>query len=335
VAKVLYQLGAEPGCHIHLCVYHSQHPLLMRSAIEQRLDKLLKRHNPDALFDDQVLRQLLNGSPEQNHIFVVLATSVAEVGRDHDYDWAIVEPSSQRSITQLAGRVRRHRAEPKMIEKPNLYLLDTNIRYLKQGADTPAFCRPGFESKHFMLASHHLSDLLTSEQLAVIDASSRIQEREPRQPQQNLVDLEHTVLGDLMLPKEGEMPQVQKPVYWWWTTRANLSGYLQREQRFRNDPQGSQRYALIYDDNDEIKLHKIIPGEKPVNSDNLLHRVDLNVGPRITFWGEPDYEEALNELAERFGIEARECAKRFGFIDLEAEAGNGWNYHSALGFWKK
>lgn len=30
-------------------------------------------------------------------------------GRDHDYDWAIVEPSSMRSIIQLAGRIRRHR----------------------------------------------------------------------------------------------------------------------------------------------------------------------------------------------------------------------------------
>jgi CRISPR-associated endonuclease/helicase Cas3 len=40
----------------------------------------------------------------------VLGSPVTEVGRDHDYDWAVVEPSSMRSLIQLAGRVRRHRA---------------------------------------------------------------------------------------------------------------------------------------------------------------------------------------------------------------------------------
>lgn len=48
--------------------------------------------------------------PERDHVVIVMATSVAEVGRDHDYDWAVVEPSSMRSLIQLAGRVRRHRA---------------------------------------------------------------------------------------------------------------------------------------------------------------------------------------------------------------------------------
>ncbi|ALP53836.1 type I-F CRISPR-associated helicase Cas3 [Candidatus Tenderia electrophaga] len=332
VARALYALGGKEGCYVHLCVYHSQHPLLMRSAIEKRLDRVLKRHDPTALFEDEELRAQINSHPAHDHIFVVLATAVAEVGRDHDYDWAIVEPSSQRSITQLAGRVRRHRDEPKMINEANLYLLDTNIKYLKNGGDKPAFCRPGFESDQFMLASHRLTELLTQEQLAVIDASSRIQERRLLEPAQNLVDIEHAVLHDLML--EGDSVQKQKPVYWWWTTRAHLCGYLQRKQQFRNDPLGRQRYALLYDDNEAIRLYKITPGQLPQDSDNLLHPVELNQGSGIGFWGEPDYEEALTELAERFGIDECECAKQFGFVDLEWEAGYGWNYHPALGFWK-
>ncbi|MDD2885723.1 MAG: type I-F CRISPR-associated helicase Cas3f, partial [Dechloromonas sp.] len=97
VARSLLAQGAPAGQRIHLCVYHSRHPLLVRSAIEKRLDRLLKRHDSAALFEDAELRQQIDAHPEPEQIFIVLATAVAEVGRDHDYDWAIVEPSSMRS----------------------------------------------------------------------------------------------------------------------------------------------------------------------------------------------------------------------------------------------
>nr|WP_278249789.1 hypothetical protein [Photorhabdus cinerea] len=38
---------------------------------------------------------------DMHHIFAVMATSIAEVGRDHDYDWNIAEPGSMRSLIQL------------------------------------------------------------------------------------------------------------------------------------------------------------------------------------------------------------------------------------------
>ncbi|MEX6067036.1 hypothetical protein [Providencia hangzhouensis] len=47
-----------------------------------------------------------------------------EVGRDHDFDWAVIEPSSYRSIVQMAGRVRRHRAGE--VASPNIALLQYN-----------------------------------------------------------------------------------------------------------------------------------------------------------------------------------------------------------------
>ena len=48
VALALYQLGAPDGVHIHLCAYHSQFPLLIRSGIERQLDQALNRRMPDA-----------------------------------------------------------------------------------------------------------------------------------------------------------------------------------------------------------------------------------------------------------------------------------------------
>ncbi len=333
VAQALYQRGGQTDCHIHLCVYHSQHPLLMRSAIENRLDRLLNRNEGSDLFADRELRQLLNRHPEHNHIFVILATPVAEVGRDHDYDWAIVEPSSMRSIIQLAGRVRRHRQGN--MDTPNLYLLDTNVRHLESGNGKPAFCRPGFESKHFMLQSHRLSELLTREQIEVIDASSRIQERERLQPGENLVDLEHTCLHDLMLgAKEGEQ-QVRLPAIWWWQTRAPLSAYLQSKQRFRNDPQRRQRYALLLDDDEQAGFYLLLPNTDPAPQGNLFHPVTVEGGANISFWGAVDYLDTLNQLAEALEIDPIQCAKRFGYVDLaEDKNGKGWCYHPALGFWR-
>ncbi|MDF5813206.1 HD domain-containing protein [Pseudomonas aeruginosa] len=112
LAQAILARGAPEGLNVHLCVYHSRHPLLVRSAIERQLDELLKRSDDDAaaLFARPTLAKALQASTERDHLFVVLASPVAEVGRDHDYDWAIVEPSSMRSIIQLAGRIRRHRS---------------------------------------------------------------------------------------------------------------------------------------------------------------------------------------------------------------------------------
>src|SRR5690606_41865454 len=104
------------------------------------------------------IRRALGESDERDHLFVVLASPVAEVGRDHDYDWAIVEPSSMRSIVQLAGRIRRHR--PGARELPNLFLLNQNIRGA-QGSGV-AFEKPGCEvAPGFVLRTHALEDLLT------------------------------------------------------------------------------------------------------------------------------------------------------------------------------
>lgn len=330
-AEALYSLGAEQGCHVHLCVYHSQHPLLVRSSIEKQLDALLNRKDSLALFDNAELRHRLDSHAEMDQIFVVLATAVAEVGRDHDYDWAIVEPSSMRSIIQLAGRVRRHR--PGSCESTNLYLLDTNIRHLEHGLGTPAFCQPGFEDKLFPLNTHELTNLLTPDQIAVIDSSTRIRENEPLQARNNLVDLEHARLRALMLGASDDQSSKVIPTKLWWTTNATLSGELQRHKPFRYDPVGRMRYALLPSEDEAIHFYRLEQNAPLVQVDSLRRNLTLSCGPRISFWGEIDYREALNRLADELEMAPLVCALRFGFIDLPAKgADNGWNYHTAIGF---
>lgn len=341
VARNLLAQGAPAGQRIHLCVYHSRHPLLVRSAIEKRLDRLLKRHDLTALFKDVELRQQIDAHPEPDQIFVVLATAVAEVGRDHDYDWAIVEPSSMRSIIQVAGRIRRHR--PETYEQTNLLLLDSNIKHLVDGPGKPAFLRPGFEhsDKGFQLHSHRLSNILTTEQIARIDASSRIRERANLQPQDNLVDLEHVRLRNLMQGATQGQRQLESAVPLWWQTPAHLSGYLQKKQPFRHEPMGRQRYALLPDEEGEIGFYRIEEGYQGGNTavDHLLHPISLSPAPGISLWGDPDYSSALNRLAEEMNLDPAACAHRYGTLELPCngfEDGQGipgdWAYNHALGF---
>ena len=132
---------------IHVTCYHAKQLLLLRNALENKLDRILDRSNSKiSIFDHSEIKQTIANNPAKNHIFIVLATPVAEVGRDHDYDWAIVEPSSMRSIIQLAGRVWRHRPD-KVANKPNILLLQYNIRYFKHpNGKQPIFTYPGFET---------------------------------------------------------------------------------------------------------------------------------------------------------------------------------------------
>ena len=333
VAKALYQLGADEKHRVNLCVYHSQHPLLVRSLIEKRLDTLLNRNDALAIFSDPDLRALLDtntgDSDITDEIFLVLGTPVTEVGRDHDYDWAIVEPSSMRSIIQLAGRVRRHR-QGRVLE-PNLCLLNTNIRHLENEA--PAFCMPGFENKNFLLDTHELTTLLTPEQLSVIDATSRIRERDPLQKTSNLVDLEHARLRDLMVGAPDEQQQISKKVPLWWETRVHLSAYLQDKQPFRSS-RPRERYWLQLDDG-EIMFRKQPSNQSFIDCENLIvqRNQPLQQGPNIQFWGAADYRQAIKKLADLLDIDEKCCAQKYGYVDLrQDEEIRGWRYHEALGF---
>ncbi|TLU50776.1 MAG: type I-F CRISPR-associated helicase Cas3 [Chlorobium sp.] len=327
IAQKLFSLGAEQNQQIRLCCYHSHHPLLVRSAIESSLDRLLDRKDPEKVFGDPLLRKMINETKEENLLIVVLATPVAEVGRDHDYDWAIVEPSSMRSIIQLAGRVKRHRMEP--CDTPNIFLLSTNIKSLERPHGEPSYCHPGFETKSYPLNTHELEHLLNPEQYSEINALPRILSKETLSPKDNLADLEHARLQSLMLG-QGAMTEI--PVQIWWDTQAMLAGEWQRETPFRYDSLGRQKFGLLPDEYDDSICFYDLDGEKPKANDGLFQRINLNIGERIRPFIEDDYLTMVDSLANRFSMEQRECALRFGWVDLPIRgAEQGWRYHHVLG----
>jgi CRISPR-associated endonuclease/helicase Cas3 len=357
VALALYTLGAPPGMRIHLCVYHSQFPLLIRSAIERRLDAALNRRQPDAVFALPEIRGRLDTAPEPDQIFIVLGSPVTEVGRDHDYDWAVVEPSSMRSLIQLAGRIRRHR--PSVVEKPNLMVLDGNLRHFEH-PNEPAYCKPGFETAdvRFRLQAHRLSDLLAADERTVIDARPRILPRsdDALQPTRRLVDLEHARIQYQMLPQTGQtkltasqrrkgavpVPPLNATMHW-LRPGVSLTAILPQQQPFRFDPITRVELVMLPDEEGEdYVLHRIAPSKERYRKlyveieENLNHRIpDEQVsGICIKPWGSSDYMEELAALATEFDRPLDECAMRYGTVTLPENA-QGWRFHPTLGFTRK
>ena len=226
-----FLLDADWPAHVEIraMAYHSQQILLMRSEQEKHLDEVLKRNNDEqCVFENTVIKNHLEHINSKDVIkdviFILVATPVEEIGRDHDFDWAVVEPSSFRSIIQLAGRVLRHRE--KTITTPNIALLQYNLKgmlrlngMLREGE--PVFCRPGYECANDLFDTPNLKQLVDGKALdARVDAQPRINKPETLNPSGSLVDLEHKVIHDLLTDYGSNGPETLQG--WltgcWWLT---------------------------------------------------------------------------------------------------------------------
>lgn len=157
----------------NIACYHANDWLISRFYKEQRLDQLLTRHkdgkkrktgNEQIEQDDEMI-DLIQKSNSLNIPFIVIATPVEEVGRDHDFDWAIIDASSVQSIVQTAGRVNRHRLEK--VQQPNIMIPQWNYRYCEQRdieknkqqnkQRMPVFVYPGYEGYGLSVTSTYSS----------------------------------------------------------------------------------------------------------------------------------------------------------------------------------
>lgn len=333
----------DANTHYHVCCYHAKQLLLLRSALEEKLDRLLDRHDPEAIWQQPEIIDAIRQSPAQHHVFIVLATPVAEVGRDHDYDWAIVEPSSMRSLIQLAGRVWRHRPN-KVATSANISLLSSNLRALKKGpalgVGEPSFCYPGFEAKPNALLNTHLTeDLISPEERAHINAVARIVQPQPLQAQARLADLEHDVMAKLLNPATTNFVTA----YWQPGSAHQACVHLQTISPFRY----GRKQASYVCQPDEAQLHGfsfrlarlayLNPNDTHIDTANdwVRHEV-FNPNPHgaVQPWLPLSLEQALHNLANKLGEEnLARVALKYATVDLEDE--KVWLFHPWLGCWRK
>lgn len=336
VSRNLYSTKAPENYEIHYCVYHSQYPLAQRALIESKLDYSLNRKDPSTLWRIPEVAKAIRSSNIENHLFVVLATSVAEIGRDHDYDWAIAEPSSMRSLIQLAGRIQRHRKQAP--ETANLYILSKNIRAL-QGKGI-AYEKPGFEANNRRLFSHDLHDILNRDQFEHPNSIPSIQPRPLSQkdrtpPFSNLVTLEQVAYREKLLGDN----QQENHARLWWKNEVTWCAELQRRQRFRQSSP-DQAYCLYLNEEDmqpvwQIKNEHIYPTEYEESLD--ISNIDITVAEGIQPWFEMDILNQYDELAARFDRSLRYISRCFGEVRLREVKDKtiDWCYSPLLGIFEE
>lgn len=317
VALTRFLLNTDWPEHIapRVMAYHSRQVLLLRSEQERHLDTVLKRkekpnEQPKA-FSHPIIRKHIDQCAAQDVIFILVATPVEEVGRDHDFDWAIVEPSSYRSIIQLAGRVLRHRKREQDITTANIALMQFNLRAIRKAK--VAFTRPGFEKDvpRFRLESKDLKQLLVSENEFTLNAIPRIQANKKLSPKTKLADLEHAVIANQLINFEQEGAN---SLNGWLSETWHLTALPQTFNPFRESSPSIQLYAVVRDS--KISFCERDDYGHYVNRTAMynIHSIELNPIEKQRLWLSRDYLSILRDKSSRVAV-----ASDVEIIDIEQQ----------------
>lgn len=341
LSHFLLQADWDEAIAPKIMAYHSRQVLLLRHQQEQHLDAVLKRKEQPGVmpvaFNNPVIREHLATAAAQHVLFILIATPVEEVGRDHDFDWAVIEPSSYRSIIQLAGRVRRHRQTG--VERHNIAIMQYNLRALRHEGK-PAYCRPGYEVNSLRLVSHDLRQLVDEAALnAAINAIPRIQQPENLRPKQQLADLEHQAMHISLTQYQGKGPQGLQA--WlsecWW-----LTAVPQQLNRFRESNPDITLY-LVWQDGKAVFCEKnergaFIPREQ-INNIQLAEPIAEAL--RRKLWLERSYEAGLRQLLDNGNEEIQEekmmeiKSRRFGEITVPDRESQSLVYSDQFGLFNR
>ncbi|WP_206696900.1 hypothetical protein [Marinomonas algicola] len=355
VALTQYLLEKDWPEHteVRVMAYHSQQVLLLRSIQERHLDKVLKRKEKQddvpAALKEPIIREHLNSikaktADVQNVLFILVATPVEEVGRDHDFDWAVIEPSSYRSIIQLAGRVKRHRDSE--TTQPNIALMQYNWKGIRDHhkEDAKVFNRPGFEGA-IGLTSHDLTKLINENDVAErLDAIPRIQQPEhlnasylrPLRETDNLAELEHAAtwhwLANYKSSGDGAQTGPQT-LQGWLTHHWFLTALPQQLSPFRKS-EPTLKVFLVFDEYQQTSQFcekdaqgYAIEREQPLN----IHRVTLNQQARQRLWLMRDFEQSCISLTDQQESTQRRISLRYGELSFSHNEKKQYGYSDQLG----
>ncbi len=338
LARYLMEYNWPDAVDAKIMAYHSQQVLLLRHEQERHLDSVLKRKEipggqPSA-FNDEDIRKHLDTSKAKDILFILVATPVEEVGRDHDFDWAVVEPSSYRSIIQLAGRVRRHRDSA--VESSNMALMQYNWRTIRDGNQPGKkyFCHPGYEGKK-ILETHDLRELIDSKKIAEnVDAVPRIQKSDKVNYRRSLANLEHEVIKNLLANYQGRGPE---ELQGYLTGGWYLTALPQALNPFRQSEPNTKIF-LMFDPDDARGAFFVEKDERghPVDRENILqikrHKIDEKFTDRL--WLRRNYKELLGQYSDRLDCSRRRVSLRYGELNFVDRENQEYEYSDQFGLVK-
>jgi CRISPR-associated endonuclease/helicase Cas3 len=159
------RIRKETGWAIRVNFYSGKMDFTSRKTLEQRLSKIMNRKNSEWMFEPEIQ------NIADKTLFLLISTPVIEVGRDYDFDFALLEPSSYMSLIQSAGRVLRHRRDRFEIN-PNVFVMSDSIRSLTSdlaenkcrfGANGPGFQQHRPDGRGLNISNRDISNNATSE----------------------------------------------------------------------------------------------------------------------------------------------------------------------------
>ncbi len=323
---------------VKIMVYHSQQVMLLRHEQEGHLDKVLKRKPPlpneqQEILDNPVIRKHLKQSSAKDMLFIVVATPVEELGRDHDFDWAVIEPSSYRSIIQLSGRVRRHREGA--VSSPNIGLLQYNWRAIKAG-DRPGqkyFINPGYEDKQ-NLDTHNLKELIDTKAIALgVNAIPRVLKPKNLDFRRSLAGLEHYITQVQLANYAGRGPE-------------KMQGYLSECWYLTSLPQAltpfrkgesTTKVFLMYDPDDGslVFVEKDKDG-RPIDRQSIFQIHTENIGNECEnrLWLKRNYKKLLERYSTQLDISMKAVSLRYGELSFVYREGQEYDYSDQFGLTK-
>jgi CRISPR-associated endonuclease/helicase Cas3 len=356
LTQYLLEKDWPENTEVRVMAYHSQQVLLLRSLQERHLDLVLKRKEKQceipAALNEPVIRQHLtiikNLSPKiENVLFILVATPVEEVGRDHDFDWAVIEPSSYRSIIQLAGRVKRHRQGE--VSEPNIALMQYNWKGIRDHHDENAkvFNRPGFEDL-IRLTTHDIKQLIDVNLIAQrLDAIPRIQQsaqltanflRNLNQAS-SLAELEHAATWHWLAnyKNSGDKAQVgPQTLQGWLNHHWFLTALPQALAPFRKSAP-SLRVFLVFDEHQQTSRFCekneqgfAIEREGPLN----IQRITLSEQAQQRLWITRDFDQSCKALVDDQYLSQRRISLRYGELSFPHDEKKQYGYNDQLGLVK-
>lgn len=341
LSEYLLRCAWSAGYAVRLMTYHSRQILLLRHEQEKYLDSVLSRKGEEGQsveLTDPVIRRHIDESQEENILFIVVATPVEETGRDHDFDWAVIEPSSYRSIIQLSGRVMRHRTLAKDQAASNVAVMEYNLRGLKE--EPKAFKWPGYEVGKYQLESHDMRNLIDVNDLATcINAVPRIKKPNELHPEKRLIDLEHQTMMDFNSQSDVGPQSMHGWIkeYWW------LTGLPMEFRRFRENAIEDVKLTVRYTDGEETFCELDDHGSL-VNRKAILHIDDyeeMTEEMERRLWIRRSYAKSVRQMIDMEDPRSEEeqveqAERKYGEITMPKTSGDThWLYSDQLGLFKE
>lgn len=313
----------DKNTEVKCIIYHAREVMLIRHEKERYLDRILCRKNPEEIFSDPIIRKHIDNSNKDNLIFIVIASPIEELGRDHDFDWAIIEPASYRSIIQTAGRVLRHRE--KIINDANIGILQYNYKAIKDN-NRVCYCNPGFESEKYQLKSHDISQLINEEDLKKgINSVSRINIVDNSKKPNDFISLEHRHLFDIL---EEKQKCVADSLSSYYSTPIFLTAFNQKYHPFRKE-YGKNIELILMQEDDELNFYEMV--------DNKLIKKTLTYGIEFeknkensSDWLDLNYASVVNRESEMLELNKDQIQKKYGVVCIPNEE-KSWIYSDRYG----